>query len=127
MFTSSIVQKGIQDKAFLVGVSYSNGSVQFVETLDMTGGDLPTLNQKVASRLATLNATETLIPQVTPGVFVPVTPGQTPLQIFLSSLRTLQSLTNLVTLGVIPDTNSAYQTALANAKSLYNDSFAGQF
>lgn len=125
-WTANIVQKGIVDKSFIVGVSYTNGSIQFVEQVDMTGGTLQALSDRVASRLATLETTVALIPQVTPGPFIPTpaTPQLTAAQIaFITAFNTLRRAKQAVDIGLIANTDTTYVNALTAAQAAYDPAF----
>lgn len=122
-WTATIKQKGIVDKAFLVNVAYSNGTNSFNEVIDMTGGDMATLSQKVSSRLATLEAVQTLAGQVTVGPFTPTTPAVHPQTAFMGAVRHFESCKRAVDLGLILATDPIYTDAEAAAKAAYDPSF----
>ncbi len=129
-WTATIVQKGIVDKSFLVGISYSNGTFQFVETANLTGGTMQILSDTVSGRLAQLEATQTLLPQVTLGSFTPTVatpPTPTAFQTFITNLRALQNVQQLVTLGVISSSDTTYVTSLTAVQTTFDQSFIGQF
>lgn len=125
-WTATIKQKGIQDKAFLVNVLYDNGSIQFNEILDMTGGSVQVLSDRIASRLALLETTQALIPQIATGPFTPTVASQTPqtpLQIFKGKLRILQNAQILVNLGLLATGDSGYTQAFSDAQAAFDPSF----
>lgn len=122
-WTASVVQKGIVDKSFLVGISYTSGALQFVETLDMTGASLQYLSDRVSSRLATLESTQTLIPQVTLGAFTPTVAPATPLGTFLAALKHFNACQRAVTLGLMQVTDATYTSAQSAMQSAFDPSF----
>lgn len=126
-WTAKIVGNGIKEAALIVGVSYTNGSIQFVEQLDMTGGTLDGLSQKIATKLTTLEATQTLLGQVTNGPFIPATATPTTLDDFRTKFRILQNAKTLADLAIITTSDPIYTTALANAKTAFDPSFVTQF
>lgn len=127
-WTASIVQKGIVDKSFLVGVSYSNGTFQFVESINLTGGSVQTLSDVVTARLGALATTESLIPQILVGAFTPQpSSAQTPIQVFQNNLKQLRNAKELVDLGVITTLHTSYVNALNAVTLTFDPSFIGQF
>jgi len=63
-WTAIIVSKDYSKGILLVGIEYTDGNETFGESIDMTGGTLDVLNQKIQDRLNTLNTTSTLISDV---------------------------------------------------------------
>jgi hypothetical protein len=127
-WTATIKDKRIVDKQLLVNVLYDNGSINFNEVMDVTGSTIQSVSDRISSRLATLEATQTLIPLIPAGPFTPLGAQATPpVNVFLVALKSLRNAQEAVELGLITNADAAYTTALANAKAAFDSSFIGQF
>lgn len=122
MWAATIKQKGIVDKSFLVNVLYDNGATSFNEIIDMTGGSLDVLSQKIQSRLTTLNTTQALIPLVTLGSYI-AQPATQANGAFLSAVKHFKSCQQAVALGLILSTDPIFTAAQATMIAAYDPSF----
>lgn len=122
MWTSQIVNKTKNKGVVTVDVLYTDGANSITESIDMTGGSMDVLNRKVAGKISTLTANDNLISQIPSGSFTAVvTPS--PQENFIAALRRCQSCQRAVDLNLISKNDKVYVDALANLKSLYNESF----
>ena len=61
MWKSTIPGYSYVNGVITVSVEYTNGTDSFHESLDMTGGTIDSLDQKVQGRLGVLNANDDLV------------------------------------------------------------------
>lgn len=111
MWTSKIVGKRYENGALFIDLHFLNGEASVARTIDLTGGSLDVLSQKIQAQLDTLNATEALVEQVILGDFTPVV-----LESKEDPLQKLRALKEQVDLGVIEETDPKIAEALAEAK-----------
>lgn len=57
-WTAKIVSKDYKNGTLFVGVEYTDTMSTFSESIDLTGGSIDVLNQKIQGRLNTLTVTE---------------------------------------------------------------------
>lgn len=113
MWTSKIVGKRLESGALYVDIHFVNGEASIARTIDLTGGSLDVLSQKVQDQLNTLNTTDTLATNIVIGDFTPDVPDADPKGIALANLRQTKEL---VSLGVIKDTDPQVADALTAFK-----------
>jgi hypothetical protein len=122
MWTSEIFSKQKVNDKFIVVVKFINGTESFTESIDMTGGTAEVLARKVASRLATLNDSDTLEPQVSVGAYTPNVPTDTALA-FKAAIKRLTSLKRAVDLGLITTASPVYVQGVAAVQAAFDPSF----
>lgn len=91
-WTATIVSKDYSKGVLLVGVEYTNGNETFSESIDMTGGTLDVLNQKIQGKLNTLNATSDLISDIDSAVAQKQTVTFTPKPVDSQEASSTQSI-----------------------------------
>lgn len=115
MWTAQIESKTNDRSVLFVGVQYTDGTKKFGESIDMTGGDIDTLNNKIQARLNTLNANDTLVDDITLGAFTP--PTIKPVDEKEAALTELRKLQDLVNLGVLKESDQQVLDAIADVKA----------
>ncbi len=115
MYTASVSDKSFAAGVLKVSVVFTNGTDSFNEDIDLTGGSLDILSQKVANRLNTLNATAALVDTIENGPVPAFTPA--PIDPLIAARRALIQAKQDVDLGIIQVTDAAYTDALAAAQS----------
>lgn len=122
MWTSNIINKRKDNEKFFIDVLYTNGMEKFIENIDMTGGSVNVVNIKIADRLNTLNASDTLETQVTLGNFIPTKPV-TLENAFLEALKHFQACKRAVNLGLITDKDKIFVDAFDAVLASYDPTF----
>lgn len=117
MWTATVADKSFVSGVLKVKVSFTNGTDSFSEDIDLTGGSLDVLSQKVAGRLNTLNASAALVDTIAVGPVAPFTPE--PVDPLVAARRALAQAKEDADLGIIQTTDKAYTEALANAQAAY--------
>lgn len=97
----------------MVDVQFTSGDTSVIKTIDMTGGSMDVLNQKIQSQIDTLNASDDLLTQIPIGPFTPVLPTPDP---EIAAIGALQQAKQLVDLGVITTDDPQYTDALSTAQ-----------
>lgn len=118
MWTSTIANTQTVNGTLIVNVVYSSdqpGINNITQAIDLTGGTLDVLSQKVQAQIDTLNATDTLAAQIQTGPFTPVVPTPDP---EIAAISTLQQAKQLVDLGIITSADTQYTDALSNAQDV---------
>ncbi len=123
MWKAIIENKNYTDGKLTVVVVFTNDKVKFAETIDLTGGSVEVLNQKITSRLNTLNASETFETQIPMGDFVPAPMIPSLQEEFFTALRRLETLKRLVNAEILTDADQVYVDALALVKKTYDPTF----
>ncbi len=115
MWTAAVSDKSFASGVLKVTVVFTNGTDSFNEDIDLTGGSLDVLSQKVANRLNTLNATAALVDTIANGPVPAFTPA--PIDPLIDARSALRLAKEDVDLGIIQVTDPAYTDALAAAQS----------
>lgn len=123
MWQAIIDSKSDVNGVVIVGVVYTNGVTKTLEAIDMTGGSMDTLNNRIQSRLNTLDANDLLLGSIVLGPFTPTTKPQTDAQIFQAALNHFQSCERCVDRGLIQKTDKEYTDAQAAMIAAFNVSF----
>ncbi len=117
MYTATVLSNSFLAGVLKVTVAFTNGTETFNEDIDLTGGSLDILAQKVANRLNTLNATAALAAIIVAGPVPPFTP--TPIDPLVAARNALRQAKEDADLGILQVTDKAYTDALAAAQSAY--------
>lgn len=102
MWTAEIQNSDYSNGVLTVGVKYTNGTSEVAEKLDMTGGSMDVLSQKVQNRLSALETTEALNAQIKTGAFTPVVPPESPEIALRAAVRHLEAVQKATDLGLLP-------------------------
>lgn len=113
MWQSRITNKVFNNGVLLVDVQFYNEDSSIIKSIDMTGGSLDVLSQKIQSQIDTLNATDDLVSQIQTGEFTPNIPEVDP---EIQAISDLQKAKQLVDLGLITTDDIQYTTALSTAQ-----------
>lgn len=111
MWTATIQEKNFKQGTAFINVGFSNGTESFSEVFEMRRG--ADLNGNITSRLAQLEDTQTFVDTLNLGAYtVPAIAKAEELP-----LQKLQRLQQLVTLGVIKDTDDEVIQAIVAVKN----------
>lgn len=124
MWGSEIVGKDFTNGVLKVQVRYSTqGQTPITEWIDMTGGSSDILEEKIRSRLATLNDSADLISAIKNGSFVPKQKATTDRETYFNAYLKLDRLDRAAALGIIDRSDPEYVEALNAAKSAFSWDF----
>lgn len=70
MWTSQIIQKELRNGLLYVTVKYSNGNNSFQETYEFTGGDINSLDSRIAAKVDAIGSLEQFSSDVPEGAYV---------------------------------------------------------
>ncbi len=105
MWKATIQGKNFQNGKMTVDILFSSDTLNFVETIDMTGGSMDVLSLKVQHRIDGLNASDALHDAIQLGDFTPVIPiiEPTPSEILAQAIQHLEKVQKAKELGLLPD------------------------
>lgn len=123
MWTAEITDISFTGSVFTVTVYYTApvGSTagSFGEVMDVTGGTPDVVNQKITTRLSTINANESLCRSIVRGPVTPASSTLTPDNALLAAKNNLATLKQDVDLGILAATDQIYIDALSAAQVAY--------
>lgn len=116
MYTANITNKNLSAGNLQIEVTFTDGADTFVEAFNVTTED--DLNEKIAKRIDTLNGLVELNTKIAVGAWVkPTIPAPaTPTDVEIAE-KELRELKELISLGVMKETDQEFIDAVAAYKS----------
>lgn len=115
MWTATIDGKEYAKGILTVRVMYKNGDDGFGEAYTVSSID--SLNQSIKNKLRQLENTALVYDSIQPGEFVPpADPTQSPYEL---AQQEVYRLKNLISLGILKETDQEFVDAVANLKAEY--------
>lgn len=118
MWSATITRKDFDNGLLRVIVVFSDGVRSCEETYNLRRG--PELDSFIKSRLIELNALDTFASSLSIGAYTPQIDVAAPPNPLTTALRELREVHELVSIGVLKDTDQEVIDALTAAKIEYN-------